>query len=153
MRKPVGFNLLLNCRDQVRESCGHDPRTGNQWLWVGVHVGRQTEPMPEADVAEAVFASDLHCEVGLADIDALVWHVHIAWKAYPEGPYLPTLVAKGVTGVRNMGAPPELIAQRRREIAESKLVGLRIITRDRTGRLGVEHCRITRASRPSTGGG
>src|SRR5260370_4123211 len=74
-------------------------------------------------------------------------------KRYPEGPYLPTLVAKGVTGVRNMGAPPELIAQRRREIAEGKLVGPRIITRDRTGRLGVEHCRITRASRPSTGGG
>src|SRR6266481_9788578 len=54
-------------------------------------------------------------------------HFHIAWKAYPEGAYLPALVAQGLTGVRNMGGPPELIAQRQREIAEGKLVGPRII--------------------------
>src|SRR6266567_2237875 len=54
-------------------------------------------------------------------------HVHIAWRAYPEGAYLPALLAKGVTGVRDMGAPPELIAQRRRDIADGKLVGPRII--------------------------
>jgi imidazolonepropionase-like amidohydrolase len=56
-------------------------------------------------------------------------HVHVAFpsKKHPQGVYLPALVAQGVTGVRDMGGSPELIAERRKEIAEGRLVGPRIV--------------------------
>src|SRR5215469_1088051 len=58
-------------------------------------------------------------------------HVHMVfgdWFPHGKAITLPLFIANGITGVRDMGGELDVLQQWRREIAEGKLIGPRIVT-------------------------
>jgi imidazolonepropionase-like amidohydrolase len=57
-----------------------------------------------------------------------LWDMHIHSGSYEEGKKVfPLLIARGITGVRDMGCPPEDAIRLRRETSEGKILGPRMI--------------------------
>jgi imidazolonepropionase-like amidohydrolase len=57
-----------------------------------------------------------------------LWDMHIHSGSYEEGKKVfPLLIARGITGVRDMGCPPEDALRLRRETSEGKILGPRMI--------------------------
>ncbi|MFQ5925849.1 MAG: amidohydrolase family protein [Terriglobia bacterium] len=54
-------------------------------------------------------------------------HVHTLWQETLTETFFPLFIANGVTGVRDMGGHLELFLQWRKEIAEGKLLGPRLV--------------------------
>ncbi len=90
-----------------------------------VNVGKSANVhMP--DGAKVVDGSGKFLIPGLWDM-----HVHMVfgdWFPQSREIALPLFVANGVTGVRDMGGELEVLQQWRREIAQGKLLGPRIVT-------------------------
>jgi imidazolonepropionase-like amidohydrolase len=57
-----------------------------------------------------------------------LWDMHVHSGSYEEGKKsFPLLVARGITGVRDLGGPPEDVLRLRRETGEGKILGPRMI--------------------------
>lgn len=57
-----------------------------------------------------------------------LWDMHIHSVSYEEGKKVfPLLIARGITGVRDMGCPPEDALRLRQETGEGKILGPRMI--------------------------
>ena len=57
-----------------------------------------------------------------------LWDMHVHSVSYENGKrFLPTLLAHGITGVRDMGSPLEDVIRLRRETGEGKIAGPRMV--------------------------
>jgi imidazolonepropionase-like amidohydrolase len=80
-------------------------------------------------------ANDVRLPEGAQIIDAGgrflipgLWDMHIHSGSYEEGKKVfPLLIARGITGVRDMGCPPEDVLRLRRETSEGKILGPRMV--------------------------
>lgn len=54
-----------------------------------------------------------------------LWDIHVHWETKHIASYLPLFIANGVTGVRNMGDPPEIAFQMRKAPQREETCGAR----------------------------
>jgi len=116
-----GFLALTHVT--VIDGTGRPPQPD---MTVLIHDGRiaaigPTGQLVVSDTAEVVDASGKHLIPGL-------WNLHIHLGGY-EGAKksLPMLLANGITGVRDMGSPPEDILRLRGEVDSGAILGPRML--------------------------